>query len=267
MKKYTRRHYNKKLLALGLSAFMGIGLISTGFAAWVMSKDENVEGNGNVDVAIMKDASVSMKLWALNADGTIKQEDGENVELNKDSDGKYQLTDSFSFDAPASDNTGRMRFEGESGGEDLTVTIKGTIKQGDIEYSLDADLILPTSLQNAINANYIQISQETQDMLDNGVAIATDGSFTVVIKLEWGSFFKNMNPSVYYDTLIPESTPENPLGEAIDGDTMQDQMLEFWSVLTDKTIETVEEIGDDYEFNGKFTVKLTATAEDSVANE
>ena len=110
MKKYTRRHYNKKLLALGLSAFMGIGLISTGFAAWVMSKDENVEANGNVNVAVMKDSSISLKLWDPTDIGT--------TELTKDADGKYQLTDTFSFDAEKNDNAGRMRYEGtENGGE------------------------------------------------------------------------------------------------------------------------------------------------------
>jgi hypothetical protein len=83
MKKYTRRHYNKKLLALGLSAFMGIGLISTGFAAWVMSKDENVEANGNVNVAVMQDSSISLKLWDPTDIGT--------KELTKDADGKFAV--------------------------------------------------------------------------------------------------------------------------------------------------------------------------------
>lgn len=261
MKKYTRRHYNKKLLALGLSAFMGIGLISTGFAAWVMSKDENVEANGNVNVAVMKDSSISLKLWDPTDIGT--------TELTKDADGKYQLTDTFSFDAEKDDNTGRMRYEGtENGGEDLIVTIYGTIEKKNIDYSLKAELILPETVDAAISAGYLKISDETQAMLNDEVALQTDGSFTITIKLEWGNFFNGENPSKYYDDVCDGSTDEEPLGDAISDDKMQEQMLTFWKVLTGKDdIENIGDIPSDYTFDGKMTVKLTATAKDTVSSE
>lgn len=261
MKKYTRRHYNKKLLALGLSAFMGIGLISTGFAAWVMSKDENVEANGNVNVAVMKDSSISLTLWDPTDIGT--------KELTKDADGKYQLTDTFSFDAEKDDNTGRMRYEGaENGGEDLTVTIYGTIEKKDIDYSLKAELILPETVDAAISAGYLKISDETQAMLNDEIELNPDGSFTIVIKLEWGDFFNGKNPSIYYDEVCDGSTDEEPLGDAISDDKMQEQMLTFWKVLTGKDdIENISNIPSDYTFDGKMTVKLTATAKDTVSSE
>ena len=270
MKKYTRRHYNKKLLALGLSAFMGIGLISTGFAVWVMSKDENVEANGNVNVAVMKDSSISLKLWALDSNGSIqKDNEGNPIELTKKDD-KYVLTDTFNFDAKKDDNRGRMRYDGDTnGGEDLTVTIKGAIEVVDIDYSLDADLILPPSIQAAVfDKKYLKISDETQAMLDNGVVLEEDGSFTIEIKLEWGEFFKGENPSEYYDAVYEESTEKDPLGKAISDDTMQEQMLTFWKVLTGKDdIENISDIPSDYTFDGKMTVKLTATAKDTVSSE
>ena len=269
MKKYTRRHYNKKLLALGLSAFMGIGLISTGFAAWVMSKDEQVESNGNVNVAIMKDSSINIKLWALNPDGSIRKEGDNNVELGKDGDNKYILTDTFNFDADKNDKTGRMRYEGDAnGGEDLTVTIKGVIEETGIPYKLKAELVLPATIQDAINQGYLKLSTATEELLanDDGIDIADDGSFTVVIQLAWGDKFQGDNPSVYYDNVYPESTTENPLGKDVDNTTMQKQMLKFWGILTGETITKIEDIPTDYSFDGQFTIKLIATALDTGTN-
>lgn len=270
MKKYTRRHYNKKLLALGLSAFMGIGLISTGFAAWVMSKDEQVESNGNVNVAIMKDSSINIKLWALNPDGSIRKEGDNNVELGKDGDNKYILTDTFNFDADKNDKTGRMRYEGDAnGGEDLTVTIKGVIEETGIPYALKAELVLPESIQNAVNQGYLKLSTATEELLadDDGIDIAEDGSFTVVIQLAWGDKFQGVNPSVYYDTNYGEaSTTGTPLGKDVDNTKMQEEMTAFWYCLTGEEATSNNHMSQEYSFNGQFTIKLIATALDTDTN-
>ena len=269
MKKYTRRHYNKKLLALGLSAFMGIGLISTGFAAWVMSKDEQVESNGNVNVAIMKDSSINIKLWALNSDGSIKKDGDNNVELGKDTDNKYILTDTFNFDADINDKTGRLRYEGDAtGGEDLIVTIKGSIEETGIPYALKAELVLPESIQNAINQGYLKLSPATEELLkpNTRIDVEADGSFTVVIELAWGDKFQGDNPSIYYDEVYPESTTENPLGQDIDNTTMQEEMTAFWYCLTGEDATSNNHMSQEYSFNGQFTIKLIATALDTDTN-
>ena len=270
MKKYTRRHYNKKLLALGLSAFMGIGLISTGFAAWVMSKDENVEANGNVNVAVMKDSSISLKLWALDSNGSIqKDNEGNPIELTKKDD-KYVLTDTFNFDADKNDKTGRMRYEGDTtGGEDLTVTIKGVIEETGIPYALKAELDLPVSIQNAVEQGYLKLSTATKELLNSntGIDIADDGSFTVVIQLAWGDKFQGVNPSIYYDAEYGEtSTTETPLGKDIDNKTMQDEMTKFWYCLTGEDATSNNHMSQEYSFNGQFTIKLIATALDTDTN-
>ena len=35
--KLTRKHYNRKILSFGLVLFLAVALLSTGFAAWIMS--------------------------------------------------------------------------------------------------------------------------------------------------------------------------------------------------------------------------------------
>ena len=106
MRKFTRRHYNKKLVALGMSAFMGIGLTSTGFAAWVMSKDTEKAPEGNVIVSTITDVNMEI---------TVEQ----------------ASIGSFIFDAARDDNVGRIQWDGENF-ENLSITIKGTVTNSSI---------------------------------------------------------------------------------------------------------------------------------------
>ena len=125
MRKYTRKHYNKKLVALGLSAFMGIGLTSTGFAAWVMSKDAELSTEGGVNVAVIEDASVKINL----TEGTY---DTVNSTI--------KLKDNFVFDSKSDDVSGRIRAKAGQTGEDLRVTVTGKVDTDDVAYDLTAKI-------------------------------------------------------------------------------------------------------------------------------
>ena len=60
MAKLTRNSYKRKIILFGVFVFMSIALISTGFAAWVMSADDKVEDDGNVDVGVVKDSTIDI---------------------------------------------------------------------------------------------------------------------------------------------------------------------------------------------------------------
>ena len=266
MKKYTRKHYNKKLIAFGLSLFMGIGITSTGFAAWVMSRDAQEEASDGVNVAIIEDASVEITLWQLDENGNIvkDEETGASVALVKEQGKPYALNDNFSFDAKADDNEGRLRASAGSV-EDLKVTIKGTLDTHGVDYDLTATLTLPDTIKAAITAGYLKL-KETVDGGDyltgaNVTVDETTGDFTVVLEFEWGDFFKNENPSVYYDTSYPESTAENPLGKAISDEEMEKQMTEFRKAITgyDDDAGTLDNETLKKTYTGSFTLKLSAT--------
>ena len=276
MKKYTRIHYNKKLLALGLSAFMGIGLISTGFAAWVMSKETEKGASTGINVSTITDSSANIVL-----DSSILK-DNENAEI-------AILKQSFSFDAAEGDLSGRLRGDGNQS-ENLKINIKGEVV-GDsaITYGLSVKLELTDGIKDALQAGYIawggnyeftnqQIpgsGNEEHYEVDVDIPL-TNGKFNFDIEFVWGSEFYGMNPSEYfdYDFLEDENNlydgvydPETlKLGKDIDGDEMERIMKEFWFMITGKNSETEAEAFKDA-FNDNIKIILTATAKDTVATE
>ena len=79
MAKLTRNSYKRKIILFGVFVFMSIALISTGFAAWVMSQNAKEEVSGNVNVSTMTDASVSIKIYQSDNLGAIWQKDGADA--------------------------------------------------------------------------------------------------------------------------------------------------------------------------------------------
>lgn len=248
MKKFTRRHYNKKLVALGLSSFMGIGLTSTGFAAWVISKDASEAPEGNVNVAIITDSSVQIK---LNSPAT---EDTEN--------NKWNLNDDFSFDAAKDDNTGRIRWDGTNS-EDLKIEISGKLTGAGVDsYELKARVELPAGITNAISKNYIAWKGGIDyASADQTVSVDDNGNFTLTLEFVWGSAFEGVNPSVYYDTEYPYSEEETSAGvkkgKDVEDATMDTEMETFHNAISEGL--QLEGEGHPEKYAGTFKVTLIAT--------
>lgn len=275
MKRYTRKHYNKKLVALGLAAFMGIGLTSTGFAAWVMSQNAKEEVSGNVNVSTMTDASVSIKIYQSDNLGAIWQKDGADAthsginsgyigtesrnlaelttagysrkELTK-TDNKYKTTDNFVFDAAVGDKEGRLRVSEEPGaGEDLEVKIFGTLEEkSGVDYTLTAAVTIPESIQAAIAANYLVQNTTT---IEHSTVTGYENDFVVTISFTWGTAFGGVNPSLYYD--------EHQTGKKVSDADMKTQMETFWKTITGKTFDWSAD--EPMTYQGNFNVVLSAT--------
>lgn len=239
MKKFTRRHYNKKLLALGMSAFMGIGLTSTGFAAWVMSKDAQDTAQGNINVSTITDASANIVL-----DPEIWSQSGD-LKL---------LKTNLSFGAARGDTNGRLYGDGRDV-ENLTITISGKLYT-DLDYVLTASIDNVDHLSGikaAIKEGYIAwanddcaftvetIPGEDKTQVDNTVTINFNGggtettgeyagkaykTFSFDIAFTWGEKFGYMNPSLYYDTEGEDG------GAGIEDAAMQAEMEKFWYMIT-----------------------------------
>lgn len=237
MKKFTRKFYNKKLVALGLSSFMGIGLTSTGFAAWVMSKDANEAPEGNVNVAVITDASAKIEL-----------DEPATYDAQKK---LWSLNDAFSFDAKATDNQGRIRFGGTGAGEDLSLTISGYLTGNEgIKYDLTAQVVLPEGVKNALDQGYIAWADGTDYQTTQTIELSEDDKFTITLSFVWGEKFASMNPSEYYDV--------HETGKATDDETMNAELAAFHSVISaglqSKTVEETVEM-----YSGTFKVLLNAT--------
>lgn len=195
MSKITRRSYKRKKIVMGLVLFGAIGLVSTGFAAWVLSASAQNQQNPNIKVGAVSDKSMSfdnVKIFGIN-------DAGEEVE-----------TSNYSFNPRFLDGSGRVRFgnnDGADEGERLTLTVKGEIKEaqnlGELKVSFDE---LPDKLNQAVNVDHYielptwaldgQVISTTLKSEEGGSKIV---SFECPITFTWGSAFGGVNPGDYYD--------------------------------------------------------------------
>ena len=97
---------------------MSIALISTGFAAWVLSQDDEQTTDGNVQVGIVADSSIDITLEKLN----------NILVTNETASGKF----SFNFEPEANDSFGRVTWQDEA--ESMNLIVQGKITNpGDVK--------------------------------------------------------------------------------------------------------------------------------------
>lgn len=203
MSKVTRKSFKRKKIILGVSLFGGIGLVSTGFAAWVLSASTEQKATTNFSVGVVSDKNMSFSTPIIYKTG----------DTNKVADA------TFHFEPLATDNQGRVRYDG-SNPESLSLTVEGTLSQvqnlGDITGILSSSD--NESLNAAISKGYVVAPEAYKasaiTLYDNKVTPATHSekfeatitgeddktmSYTYVVEFKWGTAFKGMNPSVYFD--------------------------------------------------------------------
>lgn len=178
--KITRNAYKRKVILFGLMVFMSIALISTGFAAWILSKEATQEGGGNVTVGSVDTTGV-IGLTIDNADNL----------------------GNFVFEPKESDTTGNVKNDGENF-ENLSITITGIIENADVLNSLTVSLTVSEVVKNAAAAGYIVLPEcESKAVELVGTSQLTvnknKGTFNYIITFKWGSKFNGMNPGEYYD--------------------------------------------------------------------
>ena len=199
MSKITRRSYKRKKIIMGVALFGAIGLVSTGFAAWVLSASANNQQPANLKVGAVSDKSM-----------TFNNVKVFGYDTNPDSltFGELIETNDFSFNPLASDTTGRVRFgrgeEGQDVGERLTLTVKGEVKEaqnlGSLKVSFDS---IPAALTEAVTKKYVTMpacaTEQNVAFTLSGEGLSKVASFEYDISFEWGETFGFMNPGEYYD--------------------------------------------------------------------
>lgn len=262
--KLTRKHYNRKILSFGLVLFLAVALLSTGFAAWIMSTGAEEENGGNVSIGAVTDGSLEFTevKWA-----------GDN--------------NLISFDAKENDVTGSIKWDG-SNAENLIIEITGKINPK--EYLDDLTIVMdmerfPASVKAAADAGYIVLPDCAKEggvvLVENGVANdggtvfaavkGADGddywTFSYKVIFKWGEKFNGKNPSVHLD----EFTKEVPDGEGtkIVSLTYEEKIKEmlafkrtiygFSAVEGDANYKSDEEVLS-YVDNLEFKMTITATA-------
>ena len=109
MKKVTRHAFSKKAIMITASLFVTLALITTGFAAWLISSGASGEGTGNITTATIDDAHLGL---------TVAMAEGK---------------DFVCFGPQADDKVPHIMYDPPKDGEKddkevLTATVTGTIK-------------------------------------------------------------------------------------------------------------------------------------------
>ena len=263
MRKLTRRSYNRKLIIFGLAIFLAFGMISTGFAAWLISSAAEKNADAPVEVDKIVDESFELTIDQLDAEGKWKADAGK-----------------ISFDAKKDDTTGRIKHQPEADGdlgEQLSLTLSGKVTNvaalgqnpestsGDAN-EIKVEITLPETIKAAITANYLVAyynvgASDTALPANNTIWVAPDAStgvFSITLKFAWGTAFKNENPSVYFDTEYADSTAETPLGKAITDAAMKEQLAAFRATLIGA--DASDEDVFTKEYKGTITFTVTAAA-------
>lgn len=209
----TRGHYNRKLLAFGAMAFLAIALISTGFAAWIMSSGaETGFEDGNLTVGEITESDLKFTDYEIIAGDT-----------------------KLLFEPAQGDVTGDIKGNG-SDYENLTFTLKTTISPVEYLDEIQMSMTFPESVVAAHEAGYIvlpasallnrgetlvivEMNEGTPKAIDHdGVKVTATkeatGAYveiTIEVTIKWGTEFKGKNPSISLDediTLTSEAKKE-----------------------------------------------------------
>ena len=236
MKKVTRHAFSKKAIMITASLFVTLALITTGFAAWLISSGASGEGTGNITTATIDDARLGLTVaMAEGKDfvcfGPQADDDTPDIRYRAPKDGekddkevliatvtgtiknferleKFKVTIKISDKAlTAAGYTWTESTEGESESRTYTYTAdKAYISLP--EYAVDTDgrfLPLPSDTSKTTAPKTIS----AEDSMFTAGANANEKNFTFDVTFGWGAKFKGHNPGKYLDrelTDLPDKT-------------------------------------------------------------
>ena len=234
MSKITRRSYGRKKVVMGAALFGAIGLVSTGFAAWVLTSPAQ---------KVLDPAGLSV--------GEVSDKNMEFVDVHiylPNTDTQY---DHFHFEPAAGDNSGRVRIGGTQA-ESLGLSVAGQLTRvqnlGEITAHITLSNADKTKLDSAVSKGYIVAPEAYVDSpirlwdKNGGTPIIRDTftcnqgapdnagdvtmSFAYDVHFAWGSAFDGKNPSIFFDeeaqASIPTGTPNDELSTGTVGAILKD---------------------------------------------
>lgn len=276
MKKVTRHAFSKKAIMITASLFVTLALITTGFAAWLISSGASGEGTGNITTATIDDARLGL---------TVAMAEGK---------------DFVCFGPQADDNVPDIRYKAPVGDEKddkevLVATVTGTINNYDRlkEFNItikisdkaltaagytwtetnEGSLKNRTYTYNAGNAcislpeyavdtdgRFLPLPSDTSKTtapktISAGDSMFTDGAtenekkFTFDVTFGWGEKFEGCNPGRYLDREVADHLPSKTY--------TVEQKLE---IMTELRRLFVDESGNVDAANLKFVVTVEAVS-------
>lgn len=278
MKKVTRHAFSKKAIMITASLFVTLALITTGFAAWLISSGKTGESTGNITTATIDDARLGLTVamaegkdfvcFGPQADddhpdiryiGPVGDEKDDREVLVATVTGtinNYVRLKEFNITIKISDKALK------AAGYTWTETGEGSLKNRTYtynagnacislpEYAVDTDgrfLPLPSDPSNKTTA---------PKTISAGDSMFTDGAtenekrFTFDVTFGWGEKFKGCNPGRYLDREVADHLPDKTY-------TVDEKMEIMTKLLNLFTKDGAEEVDAD---NLKFVVTVEAVS-------
>lgn len=224
----TRNSFKRKAIIFGVMIFMSIALISTGFAAWIISTNASKEETGNIKVGVITEKSIEVL----------------GVTLSEKT---------FAFEPLKSDTSGRLRGDGVTKCVMETVvtayvTHTDYLKTLNIQLKLDAApgvkeaakqgyIELPESAEiKDVTTKLVALGDSTEDAAYKAPEYGTVKKLVYTITFEWGTKFGGKNPGIYYD--------EVGAGKAVSDADMKTEMTNFRKTMYGLTGEDNPEAPD-----------------------
>lgn len=188
----TRNSFKRKAIIFGVMVFMSIALISTGFAAWIISTNAKGQETGNIKVGVITEKNIEVL----------------DIKLSQKT---------FAFEPEKDDQEGRLR------GDGLTECIMSTTVTAYVTYTeyletlnISLDLAAAQGVKAAADAGYIVLPDCAKAITNVKASLVALGAgddskyndtakygtvkkLVYTITFEWGTKFGEMNPGLYYD--------------------------------------------------------------------
>ena len=210
MTRLTRNSYKRKIILFGVFIFMSIALISTGFAAWVMSSDDTENNTGNVEVGVVEDSSVDVTI------DNKTEIDGFEFRFEPNT---AEVGDLIHADDPANLESLKLVITGKVTGSLRDVNIKMVVPPGvlkaiegnDKENDKDDYIAGPVYTfyktledcnngQNGIKLSTASTVEKYEDTLSFKTLVdGNGGNFVIEVSFAWGSLFGGQNPCTTYN--------------------------------------------------------------------
>lgn len=232
MKKVTRHAFSKKAIMITASLFVTLALITTGFAAWLISSGASGEGTGNITTATIDDARLGLTVAMAEGKDFVcfgPQADDDHPDIRyklpvgDEKDDKEVLTATVTGTIKNYDRLEKFNITIKISDKALTAagytwteTNEGSLKNRTYtynagnacislpEYAVDTDgrfLPLPSDPSKTIAPKTISAGDS---MFTAG---ANEKNFTFDVTFGWGEKFEGCNPGKYLDREIADHLP------------------------------------------------------------
>ena len=204
MARLTKNSYKRKIIVFGLLVFMSIALISTGFAAWIMSQEAKVENEGNVSVGVVDDSRITFE----NLKYELEINDYEGNKLTGDAYNKATAAGlNFLFEPRHGDSTGNIQWDkNDANCEIMKLNVSGYITNLPLlkDGKFTVNLVVTEGVHNCLTKNFIQLKDFAYASKDEQTSLYTytreitpeaNGTFAYSVEFEWGSVFASENPA------------------------------------------------------------------------